>query len=319
VKTKVLILSEKVYLVTEPIGFMMIICGLDGLYNHSTRALPKTSQRLSDSGVNGTSMLFEAAIGELIPTTIHANRNIKVYDAVVDGHRVQVLLDRHQFSDSSGIFDDVEEYADLCFYLTINYWMMGDTNASMRWFRAGEKMWDYSLGKGFYDKAVYDVNSTTYNRYQNSKLGLFLLAQKVTGFPSDIVETVEATAWSYQNDSGGITTQSELDGRFYGTANAEATASLLLVYNSQLTDRLNRRQSYAEYIRELTEAQLNETLQTIDALTTENSKLRQDNLNLRDSPWLAESVPSWFVILLVSTFALAISSCILVLRVRRLH
>ncbi len=57
---------------------------------------------------NGTSMLFEAAIGELIPTTIHANRNIKVYDAVVNGHRVQVLLDRHQFSDSSGISDDAE-------------------------------------------------------------------------------------------------------------------------------------------------------------------------------------------------------------------
>jgi hypothetical protein len=65
-------------------------------------------------------------------------------------------------------------------------------------------MWDHSLGKGFYDEAVYDVNSSTYNQYQNSKLGLFLLAQKVTRFPSDFVEAVEAAAWSYQSDSGAI-------------------------------------------------------------------------------------------------------------------
>ncbi len=29
----------------------------------------------------GMSMLFEAAVGEPIPTTIHAKQNIKVYDA----------------------------------------------------------------------------------------------------------------------------------------------------------------------------------------------------------------------------------------------
>jgi len=54
--------------------------------------------------------------------------------------------------------------------------------------------------KGFFDRAVYNVNSTTYNRYVNFKLGLFLLAQKVTGFPSNITEKVEAAAWNYQND-----------------------------------------------------------------------------------------------------------------------
>ena len=43
----------------------------------------------------GRSMLFEAAIGEPVPTTIHDGENIKVYNDVVDGSRVQVLLDRH--------------------------------------------------------------------------------------------------------------------------------------------------------------------------------------------------------------------------------
>lgn len=84
-------------------------------------------------------------------------------------------------------------------------------------------MWNHTTNKGFYDKAAKNDG-----RYQNFKLGLFLLAQKVTGLQSNITEKVEATAWSYQNDLGGITTQSWLNGSFYGTANAETTASLLL-------------------------------------------------------------------------------------------
>jgi hypothetical protein len=76
-------------------------------------------------------MIFEVAIGEPVPTTIHAHKIILVYDDMVNGTRVQILLDRHQFIDNSGVFEDAEEYADLCFYMTINYWMLGDVNASL--------------------------------------------------------------------------------------------------------------------------------------------------------------------------------------------
>lgn len=204
----------------------------------------------------GRSMLFEAAIGEPIPTTVHEERNIKVYDESVNGIRVQILLDRHQYADNPlGIFHDSEEYADLCFYMTINYWMMGDANASEHWFRTGEAMWNYSTGNGFYDKATVQDGC-----YQNFKLGLFILAQRVTEFQSDITEIVETAAWKYQNRlNGGITTQSWLDGSAYGTANAEATSALLLSYNSELTDRLHKRQTYAQYSLELIEAELERT------------------------------------------------------------
>jgi hypothetical protein len=248
-------------------------------------------------------MLFEAAIGEPIPTTIHAKKNIKVYDDVVNGIRIQVLLDRHQYADNPGVFNDAEVYTDLCFYLTINYWMMGDTNASMHWFQTGEAWWNATTNKGFFDAAAQTVG-----RYQNYKLGLFLLAQRVTGFSSDIVETVETTAWSYQNTLGGITTQCWLDGSPYGTANTETTAALLLAYNTNLTRRLHERRNYI----------VNELTAEVKELTTKNLKLQEEIVVLRDSPWLATPWPSWFTILLVATIISTTLSSILIIRgVRR--
>jgi len=238
----------------------------------------------------GRSMLFEVAIGEPIPTTIHANRDIKVFDGTVDGIRVQVLLDRHQYTDNPSVFHDADEYADLCWYMTLNYWMIGDTNAAMHWFRTGERMWNYTTKKGFYDKAARNDG-----RYQNFKLGLFLLVQNVTMFQSNITEDVEAAAWSYQNDLGGITTQSWLDGSFYGTANAEATSALLLAYNERLIKGLRERKSPVE------------------------SKLEKEISDLRDRPWVADPWPTWFTVLLVSTIVLATTTSILTVWVRRLR
>jgi hypothetical protein len=254
---------------------------------------------------HGLSMLFEAAIGEPIPTTIHANKNIKVFDDVVNGDRVQVLLDRHQFADNPGVFDDAEEYADLCFYLTINYWMMNDTGAATHWFRRGEAWWNTTTNYGFYDKATQTVG-----RYQNYKLGLFLLTQRATGFSSNITDPVEMTAWSYQNALGGITTQSWLNGSRYGTANTEATAALLLAYNNKLTDRLHKNQTYADYLVEVLTAQVNN-------LREENTWLREEIGVFRDSPWLVRPLPPWLIILVGTTLVSTTFSCILIARGKR--
>lgn len=240
----------------------------------------KTVQRYTSN--YGRSMLFEAAIGEPVPTTVHSYKNIKVYDEIVNGNRVQVLLDRHQYSDNPGVFTDANEYVDLCCYMAINYWMMGDTNASEHWFRTGEKMWNYTTNNGFYDKAA-----RIDGRYSNFKLGLFLLAQKVTGFQSNITGKVETAAWSCQNSLGGITTQSWLNGSFYGTANAEATSALLLSYNDNLTNRLHNRQTYEE-------AQLEEALKT--------------NYTLKN----------WFTVLLLSTSVLATLSFFLAIKIKKI-
>jgi len=253
--------------------------------------ITKTVQRYTAK--YGRSMLFEAIIGEPIPTTIHDKKNIKVLDEVVERSRVQVLLDRHQYADNLGVFHDAEEYADLCFYMTINYWMMGDTGASMHWFSTGERIWNYTTNKGFYDKAAKNDG-----RYKNYKLGLFLLAQRVTGFESDITGKVEAAAWSYQKKEepgkGGITTESWLDGSHYGTANTETTSALLLAYSEQLIDRLRKRQAPAK------------------------SRLEEEVSVLRDRPWVASPWPPWFTVLMVSTVILATTTAVLAFWVSRL-
>lgn len=214
----------------------------------------------------GRSMLFEAAIGEVIPTTIQPNTDVSVLNKVVEGVRIQVLLDRHQYGDSPNQpFNDTEEYADLCFYMTINYWMMNDTRASKHWFRAGEGMWNSTTKIGFYDKGVW--NSTDH-LYSNFKLGLFLLAQKVTGFNSTIVGEVETQLWSCENAFGGIVTLCYLDGRWYGTANTETTAAALLSYNDELVNRLQQKKSLAEVELEKAEEKLENAEAKIRSLSS---------------------------------------------------
>ena len=300
--------------------------------------ITSTVERYADR--HGWSMLFEVVIGQPIPTTVHANKNIVVFDAVVDGERVQVVLDRHHCEDNPGIFYDAEEYADLCFYMTINYWMMGDTSACLHWFRTGEAMWNTSTKKGFYDKAT-----RADGRYQNYKLGLFLLAQRTTEFRSTITKDVEATAWSYQKDNGGIVTQSWPDGSPYGTANAEATAALLLAYNENLTGRLHRRETIAE--SELKEAyktieqlnstvisqekriadlnnQINDLEDWLETVETELARAIQtiDDLNgqiadLTWQPWKVDPWPIWFSVLLVLTVILATTTSAMAVKLKR--
>jgi len=187
----------------------------------------------------GKSMLFEVVLGEIIPTTIHAEKNIVAYNGTVNGSWVQILLDRHRFiDDPEGIFNDADKYADLCFYLTIDYWLMNDIHASEHWFSTGESLWNRSTNNGFYDKAAGKEGL-----YQNMKLGLFLLAQRVTGFPSNITSAVDEAVWIYQRANGGIASLSHLNGTVCSTANVETTSALLLAYNDQLVTRLQRRQS----------------------------------------------------------------------------
>ena len=244
----------------------------------------------------GKSMLFEAALGEVIPTTIHAGKNIVALNVTVNGKWVQILLDRHQYVDNpEGIFNDSDEYADLCFYMTIDYWMLNDTHASEHWFRAGETLWNDSTNKGFYDKAAKSYKPQPL--YQNMKLGLFLLAQRATGFRSNITSVVEAAAWSYQIKNGGIASLSYMNGTVYGTANIETTSALLLSYNDKLIERLRIQKSNCE-----TKSQ--ECEDRIDQLQTEIEPLKEQVTNLR----------LVFIVLGVATVILATISMVLLIR-----
>lgn len=178
----------------------------------------------------GDSQLFEAVLGTVIPTPIHSHTNVRVDFLISDGLNYTVWADRHQPQDG-GIFFDANQYADLCFYLSLNYALQQNNTASEQWFRTGESFWD---GHGFFDKAAN--KSATNNqdkRYQNYKLGLYLFTAKATGFNSSIYNAVKNAAWSNQEANGGIATQSYLNGTIYGTANVETTSILLLVYNNE--------------------------------------------------------------------------------------
>lgn len=177
----------------------------------------------------GNSQLFEVVLGSKIPTLIHDGRDLKVATYTFNDTNYTVWADRHK-SEDGGIFYDAEQYADLAFYLSLNYYLDHNTIASERWFRIGEAMWN---GYGFLDKAANDNG-----RYQNYKLGLYLFTVRVTGLASVIEDSVETTAWSYQKDNGGIATQSHLNGTIFGTANVETTSALLLAYNEELIENL---------------------------------------------------------------------------------
>ena len=207
----------------------------------------------------GRSMLFEVALGEVIPTTIHGNKDVVAFNGSVDGSWVQILLERYQYVDDlEWAFCDAEEYADLCFYLTIDYWLMADLHASEHWFRSGEDLWNYSTNKGFYDKAAREEDL-----YRNVALGLFLLAKNVTGFSSNITSAIEDAVWSYQRENGGIASLSYLNGTVRGMADVETTSALLLAYNDQLVTRLQTRQSPELERMEKSVADLNSTYHSL--------------------------------------------------------
>jgi flagellar basal body-associated protein FliL len=178
----------------------------------------------------GNSQLFEVVLGTAIPTPIHAHTNIGLDSFIFDGLNHTVWADRHQPQDG-GIFFDADQYADLCFYLSLNYALQRNNKASEQWFRTGESYWD---GHGFFDKAANESAAEDQDkRYQNYKLGLYLFTVKATGFDSSIYDAVENAAWSYQKANGGIASQSYLNGTIYGTANVETTSILLLAYNNE--------------------------------------------------------------------------------------
>ena len=176
--------------------------------------------------------------------------------------------------DSEGVFYDAEEYADLSFYLTIDYWLMDDIHASERWFRSGEGLWNFSTNKGFYDKMSREAGL-----YRNVALGLFLLAKNVTEFPSNIASAVEEAVWSYQRENGGMASLSYLNGTVYNMADVKTTSALLLAYNDQLVTRLQRRQSPELERMEKLLADLNSTYHSLLLNYTE---LQEDYDSLQD-------------------------------------
>lgn len=179
--------------------------------------------------------LFEVVLGRGIAFEFYDKTILSVANLTIEGKLHSILYDIHRREYNPTVFRDAKEYADLVFYMALNYCLNGNRARAEDWFRLGEGMWD---GRGFYDKAARSDQL-----YQNYKLGLFLFTQRALGFESNISAQVEAVAWGRQrlnvtDGFGGITTLSYLNGNNLGTANIETTSILLLAYNDSLTERV---------------------------------------------------------------------------------
>jgi len=189
-------------------------------------------------GKVGNANLFEVVLGEKITSTRYDGGDFSVDYRIIDGENYTVWADRHQKGDG-GIFYDAEEYADLCFYIALNFYLNGEKENATHFLKIGEGMWD---GHGFLDRAAKEIG-----RFQNYKLGLYLFTVKALGYNSSKYDSVEKIAWSYQKDNGGIAAQSYLNGTIYGTANIETTSALLLVYNEELVSRFRSMQDQTTF------------------------------------------------------------------------
>jgi len=136
-------------------------------------------------------------LGEKITGIRYDRRVFCVGNFTFDGENYTIWVDRHQEGEG-GIFNDAEEYADLCLYLALNHYLDVDKENVTRLVRTAGSMWN---GYGFLDKAAKESGL-----YQNYKLGSYLFTVKALEYNSTIYEEVEKV-WSYQKENGGSSTK----------------------------------------------------------------------------------------------------------------
>ncbi|MBI2936896.1 MAG: hypothetical protein HYY22_01685 [Thaumarchaeota archaeon] len=152
-----------------------------------------------------------------------------------DSQRV-IMAEFHNSSTPSS-FLRWQSYGDTLIYQSLNEHLKGNRTAAIQYFTEAYRMFD---GKG-----VYDLATQTDGRYANYKLALILYASKVLDYPIPYNNTIpnynpiQDRLWSMQQENGGITSLSNLDGNPVGSANTETTAMTLLLYNDELITRMH--------------------------------------------------------------------------------
>jgi len=173
----------------------------------------------------GRSYLFESLFGEDIPDVIAGARNIMID---TDEESYFIVLRQH----TAPITFNVSEFGDMCIYKALDQYWQGNTEEAEDWFFTAYDYWD---GKGIADSVFYVENS-----YVNYKLALVLYAARILGLEDEInFEHMEWKLWHTQrDDNGGFRSRTDSDGNPYGSANVEATALALLIYNDDLINEL---------------------------------------------------------------------------------
>jgi hypothetical protein len=174
------------------------------------------------------SLLFEAVIGERIPTI----RNAVNY--IVESSSDYVIMARRHDSPmiSYGL------YADLICYRSLQAFLEERIPEARRLFRQAVALWN---GKGLDDWSYRFVDGF----YSNQKLALLLYTSKVLGFEFSAYAEMERHLWSLQQNDGGIVSLSDGEGKAMGSSNVETTAMTLLTYNEPLLQSIRSKVHYS--------------------------------------------------------------------------
>ena len=157
--------------------------------------------------------------GAVIPESIKAPRTI----VEETGDDYIVLTEVQDGADIS----DWTEYGNLLALQSLNQWIQGNEQGSLRLYLALLDMWD---GYGINDKATQADN-----QYAVYKIALTLLLSKV--YEDDRIEMseMERVMWSAQSLSGGVHTDIDVYTHSVGGfTNTETTSLVLLAYDMEL-------------------------------------------------------------------------------------
>ncbi|MCL5316755.1 MAG: hypothetical protein M1503_00615 [Thaumarchaeota archaeon] len=142
-----------------------------------------------------------------------------------------------EFHNSSSTRLSWRIYGDTLIYQSLNEYLKGNRIAANQYFEEAYRMFD---GKG-----VNDLATKTDGKYATYKLALLLYAAKILNYPTlsgennQSYKDIENRLWSLQQQNGGITSLSDLNGKPVGSANTETTAITLLQYNNELIARMH--------------------------------------------------------------------------------
>ena len=175
---------------------------------------------------------FEAVVG----TTIGNDRMAR--DLIINHTNNWVILIRIH----NGTYaNPLNHFADEMIYRALSDYYTGSIYLARMIVLSVYRMWNGTclVDYGVTQKVLSPQNAPSDIQFcMNMKLALLLFAAEVIGLTLPDFARLEEHLWSMQKGNGGITTLSTGHGIPAGTANTETSALTLLLYNTNLIERL---------------------------------------------------------------------------------
>ena len=176
---------------------------------------------------------FEAVIG----TPIGNDRMAR--DLIINQTKNWVILIRIH---NGTLANPLHHFADEMIYQALTDYYTGSTYLARMLVLSVYRMWNGTclVDYGVTQTVLTPQNAPSDIRFcMNMKLALLLYASAVIGVNLPNFAQLEEHLWSMQKGNGGITTLSTGHGLPKGSANAETSALMLLLYNAKFIERLS--------------------------------------------------------------------------------